>query len=110
MLTVTACVSRKDVNALPRSESVTRRVLAADISPALRSNSDRVPTDDASASFCASATSTSNVTALTTEGLNDSEFGRLIDGEHARVLDDDIVARVLLVDLARQYDVDVIAG
>jgi hypothetical protein len=55
---------------LPISASETRRPGVATRSPALRSRSDRLPTDVASAIFCAAIESTSIVTALTTEGLS----------------------------------------
>ena len=97
------------VEVAPRSLNVILRVYWLLASPALRSISDRLPIEAAKESFCAPTTSTSSVTALTTDGLSSALVGDLVDRQHADVLQHDLGRAVGLVDLARQRDVDVIA-
>ena len=42
--------------------------------------------------------------------LERQHVGGLVDGEHQRLLNDDVVRRRILVELPGQHDVDVIAG
>jgi hypothetical protein len=91
---------------VPRSFSVTLRVRISAVSPALRSSSERLPTDDANHNFCASTVSTSSVTDFATVALLVSG---LIDREHTRVLQDNLRRRITFFNLASENDVDVIA-
>jgi hypothetical protein len=87
---------------VPRSFSVTLRVRISAVSPALRSSSERLPTDDANHNFCASTVSTSSVTDFATVALLVSG---LIDREHTRVLQDNLRRRKNDVDvIARQHE------
>ena len=93
----------------PRSLSVILRVLASVVSPALRSNSDSVPTEDASQTFCASHGRDLERDRLGHRRLVGALVGDLVDRQHAHVLQHDLGGRRALVDLARQHDVDAVA-
>src|SRR5581483_10211175 len=68
--TVVVATLPLSIGSLPlRSLSVILRVLASAVSPALRSSSDRLPTDEASHTFCASTVLTSSVTDFATVAL-----------------------------------------
>jgi hypothetical protein len=93
---------------VPKSFSVTLRVRISAVSPALRSSSERLPTDDANHNFCASTVSTSSVT-LRHGRLGGTLVSGLINREHTRVLQNDLRRRVAFFNLASENDVDVIA-
>jgi len=94
---------------VPKSLSVTLRVRISAVSPALRSNSERLPTEDANHNFCASTVSTSNVDRLPYGRLGGTIISGLIDRKHARVLQNDLSRRISFFKLARENDINVIA-
>ena len=69
-----------------------------------------MPTVDASASFWPPVTSTSSGDGLDHRGFVVALVGKLIDGEHAHVLEHDIGHRVVLFALPRQQHIDAVAG
>ena len=88
---------------VPKSFSVTLRVRTSAVSPALRSNSERLPTEDASHNFWASTGVDFQRDRLGDCRLGGALVGALIDREHPGVLQHDLSGGRSLFELTREH-------